>query len=145
MIWAIDFLATSIASGPYKDVAGTPQFSSPEWWKTYIAQKRLKSSGKPRPGHKRVTLSEKEIQRLENYTWDGSESEVWNLGIILFTMLHIELPFKDYKEIIGLDVRTRIASNVSVLAYDLICKLLDKDRKKRVTFEEVFQHPWLRE
>lgn len=86
-----------------------------------------------------------EIKKLESYTWSGATTEVWNLGILLYTMLHIQLPFKDYKEIMGVKIDSKISKDISLLGYDLICKLLEKDYKKRISFEEIFGHPWLKD
>jgi len=143
LVKLIDFgCATSIKSSPYKDVAGTPMFSAPEWWRVYMAQKKLQ---KNRLKKNKKPLEKPEIEKLSSYRWRGDTCESWSLGIMLYTMLHIKLPFDSCKEICERDIRTVIKDDTSILAYDLMTKLLEKNPRRRLSFEKILEHPWLLE
>lgn len=160
LIKLIDFgCATSINEEPYQDIAGTPQFSSPEWWKCRIAQRRLEkeknnsnlelsklsNTRKLSDIKNDEKLSSLEIEKLSSYKWLGSTCEAWNLGIILYTMLHIKLPFNNHREICQLDIRNKLGDHLSLECKNLIKKLLIKNYADRIKFDDIFNDSWLEE
>lgn len=80
--------------------------------------------------------------------YKGSSIDIWSAGITLFAMVCGYLPFEDpnndklYKKI--LDCKLDFAPNTDDSARDLIKKLLTVNPEKRITFEEIKQHPFLK-
>ena len=81
--------------------------------------------------------------------YNGFCIDVWSSGIILFAMLCGYLPFEEadndeYNEILFRNiVECNIeypAKFVTPVAKDLLCKILVKDPRKRITIEEIKQH-----
>ena len=81
--------------------------------------------------------------------YNGFCIDVWSSGIILFAMLCGYLPFEEadndeYNEILFRNiVECNIdypAQFVTPVAKDLLCKILVKDPRKRITIEEIKQH-----
>ncbi|KAH9915469.1 kinase-like domain-containing protein, partial [Epithele typhae] len=75
--------------------------------------------------------------------------DTWALGVMLYEMLHGELPFKmtacseawkivDYV----LDGKLEVDDSLSDEAYDLVCTVLAKDPLKRPTCDEIIAHAW---
>ena len=64
-------------------------------------------------------------------------SDIWSIGIILFQMIHDDLPFKGYKEdeIINHSLCSRPLKN-------LIKRMLTKNPFKRIKVEECLNHEW---
>lgn len=80
--------------------------------------------------------------------YKGSAIDIWSSGITLFAMVCGYLPFEDpnndklYKKI--LDCKLEFAPNTDDAARDLIKKLLTVNPEKRITFDEIKQHPFLK-
>ena len=76
----------------------------------------------------------------------GATADLWSLGVCLFAMLCGFLPFEDpdtpslYKKILA--GHYQVADHVSPDGADLIAALLTIDPAKRVSVQDVYNHPW---
>ena len=93
------------------------------------------------------TYTAPEILNNTDYT---NKSDIWTLGIILYEMLFNQLPYKAHGKITYLNkISTEkllfpiTINNISGTCIDLIRKMLKKNVKKRLTWNELFNHPWL--
>ncbi|PWA98446.1 EF-hand domain pair [Artemisia annua] len=81
----------------------------------------------------------------------GPEVDVWSAGIILYILLCGVPPFwaETEQEVAQAILHSRIDfkrdpwSKVSENAKDLVKKMLDRDPKRRLTAQQVLEHPWL--
>lgn len=86
------------------------------------------------------------LQKRYNKTVD-----IFSFGVIIYMMLGRHLPFDDVdeKQIAKKTIQKKIEfshsvwNNVSFHAKDLIQKMLEKDGNKRITIQEVLDHPWI--
>ncbi|KFY15919.1 hypothetical protein V492_01676 [Pseudogymnoascus sp. VKM F-4246] len=78
---------------------------------------------------------------LAGRPYGGKEQDVWALGILLYTIIYKENPFYSIDEIMDRDLRVPYV--MSEPSIDLIRKMLDRDVARRVTIEQVLEHPWL--
>ena len=90
-----------------------------------------------------------EVMKLEPA---GFPSDIWGLGIILYTMVctHLPFPSKYYKEdrekkMLKLQIpyTDPAFETVDENCIDLIRGMLEKDPNRRLTIEDVLTHPWL--
>ena len=83
---------------------------------------------------------------VSGMTYDGTASDIWSCGIILFALLCGRLPFDDPNiQILLGKVRSgkfAMPSYLEPSVRDLISRMLQVDPKKRATMEEICSHPW---
>lgn len=81
----------------------------------------------------------------------NSKADLWSVGVILYEMLCAERPFKDVRSIVALQKTVekdpimfprRVI--ISVECRDLLQRLLIKDPRQRIEWEDFFEHPWLK-
>ncbi|KAL4401240.1 serine/threonine-protein kinase Gin4 [Malassezia pachydermatis] len=79
-------------------------------------------------------------------TYDGTASDIWSCGIILFALLCGRLPFDDPNiQMLLSKVRSgkfAMPSHLDPEVKDLISRMLQTDPKKRATMHEICNHPW---
>ena len=97
-----------------------------------------------------------EIVKDESY---NSEIDIWALGILLYEMLHGYSPFRtknpqktkigeEYKpifmNILKMEYTIDKENELSPECVDMIKKLLENNSKKRMTANDIFNHPWVK-
>ncbi|KAF9926760.1 hypothetical protein BGZ67_007966 [Mortierella alpina] len=80
--------------------------------------------------------------------YDGSSSDIWSCGIILYALLTGHLPFDD-ENIRQLLSKVKsgkfyMPTDISAGARDLISRMLIVNPKRRITMQGVIMHPWFR-
>jgi serine/threonine protein kinase len=83
---------------------------------------------------------------LQGKPYDGARADMWSFGITLFAMLTNRMPFLDTqgrlvlaRALRGLEV---LPSWLNPIAGEVLKRLLEPDRYKRVTAEQLMSHPW---
>lgn len=79
--------------------------------------------------------------------YSGPAVDIWSLGVILFTLVCGYLPFDDDNETV---IQKKITSleyvipdSVDPVCRDLITKILQLDGSKRLSIQNILNHPWL--
>lgn len=85
-----------------------------------------------------------EVLRGDNQSY---EVDIWALGILLFELFHDNTPFKGKtpRELLNniLEKKPKVAAAVPKDAKDLIMRLLVVEPHKRITLEEIKEHPFV--
>eukprot|EP01120_Amphizonella_sp_Union-15-10_P014724 TRINITY_DN724_c0_g1_i1.p1 TRINITY_DN724_c0_g1~~TRINITY_DN724_c0_g1_i1.p1 ORF type:complete len:399 (-),score=67.99 TRINITY_DN724_c0_g1_i1:156-1352(-) len=87
-----------------------------------------------------------EIVSMSNY--QGSKTDVWALGVVMYTILEGDFPFNQPTPFRLKDQirsgRFSMPKHISTDAQDLIARMLHKDPSKRITVEQILLHPWIK-
>jgi serine/threonine-protein kinase HSL1, negative regulator of Swe1 kinase len=83
---------------------------------------------------------------IEGRAYNGSSSDIWSCGVILFALLAGRLPFDD-EDLHTLLEKVKVGSydmpqTIDKRAQDLITRMLEKDVRKRITVEQILVHPF---
>lgn len=82
---------------------------------------------------------------LKNNSYRGDKADVWSMGVILFAMLAQRLPFDDpnLQNMLSLSKRAiyNMPEEFSVNAKDLIRRILVTDPEKRISLQDMWDHP----
>lgn len=80
--------------------------------------------------------------------YDGRKADIWSLGVMLYSMVHGALPFPedDIQKLFDKIQRCSyvLDSSLSPELQDLLRNLLQPDPQKRLSFREIFKHPFLK-
>ena len=74
--------------------------------------------------------------------YDGTLTDVWSLGVLLYHLTHGCLPFNDTQHIRSGDY-TASSEHIPPSALDLLRAMLVVNAEKRATLERVGGHPWM--
>jgi len=91
---------------------------------------------------------------LGKRSYNGFQADVFSLGVVLYTLLFAEFPYVASDRIAAIKKRmeppkphfseTKMNKwKVSLLAKDLICKMLRSNPEQRITLDEIRKHPFL--
>jgi serine/threonine protein kinase len=86
---------------------------------------------------------------ISNQKYDGKLSDIWSLGVVLYTMASGALPWKEtnqaqlVKQIC--EAEYTLPRHFSPSLKDLVSKLLKVEPSERLPIAEVAKHPWLQE
>mmetsp|Transcript_19504 Transcript_19504/g.54259 ORF Transcript_19504/g.54259 Transcript_19504/m.54259 type:complete len:388 (-) Transcript_19504:287-1450(-) len=75
--------------------------------------------------------------------------DLWSLGVLAYEFLYGQPPFEavehseTYRRILKVDLHFPESPMVSPEAQDLISKLLQKSPDKRISLQDVLEHPWI--
>ncbi|KAI0629301.1 Pkinase-domain-containing protein [Trametes polyzona] len=83
---------------------------------------------------------------IMGHTYDGTASDIWSCGVILYALLVGRLPFDD-EDLPTLLEKVKIGkftmpSDIEPRAQDLIRRMLTKDVQKRITIRDILRHPF---
>ena len=89
-------------------------------------------------------------EMINGNKYNGFNSDIWSLGVILYLMLFEELPFMDadmkrlYKKISAgkYEIPEDKLDEVSSEAIDLVKQILEVNPKQRIKISEIKSHPW---
>ncbi|KAJ3410503.1 hypothetical protein HDV05_003693 [Chytridiales sp. JEL 0842] len=88
-----------------------------------------------------VQYASPEILRGEQYR--GRATDVWAMGVLLYTILFGEVPFATSEQATSAPFKSP-RFKIHPEALKLIAWMLEKDPRKRPTAEQVYMHPWIR-
>lgn len=86
-------------------------------------------------------------EMLNTVPYCGPEVDVWSLGVILFVLITGAMPFNDvtahglYRKIHL--ARVQYPNEMSASCCDLLSRIFQPDRARRILLADVMRHPWM--
>ena len=80
---------------------------------------------------------------LRGNSYKGPEAEIWALGVLLYTIIYGENPFRNPEDILRGEMS--FFGRENCLYVDLLKKIFVADPSQRITLENITSHPWLAE
>jgi len=74
--------------------------------------------------------------------YKGPEVDLWSLGVVLYSMLTTQFPFKTIADILKGDFKE--PETISDVCLDLLKRMLVVKKEHRETLEGVLNHPWIK-
>lgn len=85
---------------------------------------------------------------IKGKQYHGDMADIWSCGVILYSFLHADLPFtaEDVEDVLAIvrKGRYRMPRNLSKEAKDLIRRMLQLDPERRISMQQIWQHPLIR-
>ncbi|KAI9473861.1 MAG: hypothetical protein EXX96DRAFT_579664 [Benjaminiella poitrasii] len=79
---------------------------------------------------------------LKGQPYAGPPQDIWASGVLLFTLIYRENPFYNIDEIIEKELTVPYVLSEDSL--DLLKRILERDIEKRISINQVLNHPWFR-
>ncbi len=81
---------------------------------------------------------------LDQVPFEGPQTDIWGLGLILYYLLTHSVPYEHDDDIrTAQDRQLPLPTSVSPLARDLLQRILRIDPADRLTISDILNHPWL--
>eukprot|EP00899_Mesostigma_viride_P010527 jgi/Mesvir1/19476/Mv10497-RA.1 len=72
----------------------------------------------------------------------GPESDVWSLGVMLYTLTTASMPFQTDPALV-IAGSFKLPTNMSAACKDLLIGMLQSKTSDRITFDDIVKHPWI--